>query len=100
MEFKKTGKPTGKTLVDLSGFGRFYGALKDPYALYVNINAFTRGGGFVGIMDAVTKEFAALFGVKVQLRLQRTNHCKSPREGYGAHRCKEKCGGNDLRPSI
>lgn len=63
MEYKKTGKPTGKTLGDLSGFDQFHGALKDPHALYVNINLFTKGGGFVGVMDAVTKECVALFRV-------------------------------------
>lgn len=63
VEYESNGHPTGKTLGDLSGFGRFHGALRDPQARYVSINMFTKGGGFVGIMDAVTKEAVALFRV-------------------------------------
>jgi hypothetical protein len=55
--------PTGKTLGDLSGFGRLHGMLADPQNKYMNINMFAPGGGYVGIVDGVTKQAIALFRV-------------------------------------
>ncbi len=55
--------PTGDTLGDLPNFGRLHGMLPDPQQKYMNINSFTPGGGFVGIIDGVTKEAVALFRV-------------------------------------
>ncbi|WP_017304200.1 hypothetical protein [Spirulina subsalsa] len=56
-------RPTGKTLGDLPGFGRLHGMLTDPQNKYLNVNLFTPGGGYVGIMDGETKEAIALFRV-------------------------------------
>ncbi len=54
---------TGQTLADLPGFGRLHGMITDPQNKYLNVNLFTPGGGFVGIIDGETKEAIALFRV-------------------------------------
>jgi len=54
---------TGDTLADLPGFGRLHGMLPDPQNKYMNINSFVPGGGYVGIVDARTKEAVALWRV-------------------------------------
>lgn len=61
-EFNKAGE-TGNSLADLEGFGRLHGALGDRLGRYVNVNLFTLNGGYVGIVDAMTKEAVALFRV-------------------------------------
>ena len=53
----------GNALGDLSGFGRLHGAIKDPTGRYVTTNIFAPGGGYVGVMDTLTKEAIALFRV-------------------------------------
>jgi hypothetical protein len=53
----------GNALGDLSGFGRLHGAIKDPSGRYVTTNIFTPGGGYVGVMDTLTKEAIGLFRV-------------------------------------
>lgn len=55
------GQPTGATLAELDGFGRLHGMLPDPQNLYVTVNIFAPGGGYVGIIDTRTKEAVALF---------------------------------------
>jgi hypothetical protein len=55
--------PTGKTLADSPGFGRLHGVLIDPQNRYMNLNFFAPSGGYVGIMNAQTKEAIALFRV-------------------------------------
>lgn len=55
--------PTGSTLSDLSGFGRLHGVLQDPQNKYVTANIFAPSGGYVGIIDTITKEAIALFRV-------------------------------------
>jgi len=62
-ENSKNGFETGMLLEDLEGFGRFHGMLKDPQEQYVTGNWFAPNGGFVGIIDADTKEAVALFRV-------------------------------------
>ncbi len=47
---------------DLS-IGRLHGALPDPQHMYVNVNFFSGGRGYVGIMTADTKEAVALWRV-------------------------------------
>ena len=54
---------TGKSLGDLSGFGRLHGMLPDPQNLYMNVNIFAPNGGYIGIIDGETKEAVALFRV-------------------------------------
>lgn len=54
---------TGARLADLPAFGRLHGMIPDPQELYVNVNMFAPGGGFVGIVDGRTKEAVALFRV-------------------------------------
>ena len=48
-----------------AGFARMHGSLSDPQGKYMNINMFLTGGsgGFVGLMDAQTKEAVALWQV-------------------------------------
>ena len=71
--------PTGQTLAtsnsstlglgtadDLS-IGRLHGALPDPQHKYVNVNLFSGGRGYIGIVTADTKEAVALW------RVTRTN---------------------------
>lgn len=53
----------GNVLGDLSGFGRLHGATKDPSGRYVTTNIFTPAGGYVGVMDTLTKEAIGLFRV-------------------------------------
>ena len=56
--------PTGRTLGDSEvAIGRLHGMLSDPQNMYMNVNAFAPGAGYVGIMDARTKEAVALFRV-------------------------------------
>lgn len=55
--------PTGQTLGDLPKFGRLHGMLKDPQARYLTANMYAPGGGYVGVIDARTKEAIALFRV-------------------------------------
>lgn len=54
-------RPTGNRLGDLPGLGRLHGMLTDPQNKYLNVNLFTPGGGYVGIIDGDTKEAIALF---------------------------------------
>lgn len=54
---------TGETLEDLGGFGRLHGVIKDPFNRYVVANIFAPGGGYVGVIDAETKEGIGLFRV-------------------------------------
>lgn len=53
----------GSPLKDLSGFGRIHGMIRDPQGLYVTVNMFTPGGGYVGIIDTQTREAVGLFRV-------------------------------------
>lgn len=53
----------GETLGSLSGFGRLHGVTKDPSNRYVAANIFAPAGGFVGVIDTMTKEAIALFRV-------------------------------------
>ncbi|MEO1575365.1 MAG: hypothetical protein AAFU65_10450, partial [Pseudomonadota bacterium] len=55
--------PTGQTLADVGPFGRLHGMIPDPQNLYLNVNLFAPGGGFVGIIDGNTREAVALFRV-------------------------------------
>lgn len=56
--------PTGQTLgSSTTAIGRLHGMLPDPQNMYMNVNAFAPGAGYVGIMDARTKEAVALFRV-------------------------------------
>lgn len=57
------GEPTGRTLDDLSGFGRLHGMLPDPQGQYVAASIFAPGGGYVGVIDTSSKEAIALFRV-------------------------------------
>ncbi|MEB3290704.1 MAG: hypothetical protein VKI82_12370 [Leptolyngbya sp.] len=43
--------------------GRLHGMLPDPQNRYMNVNLFSPGGGYVGIIDGETKEAVALFRV-------------------------------------
>ena len=61
-EFDADG-PTGNRLRDLPGFGRLHGMLPDPQNMYMNVNIFAPGGGYVGIIDGRTKGAIALFRV-------------------------------------
>ncbi len=54
---------TGETLGTSPSFGRLHGMIADPQNRYMNINSFVPGGGYVGIMDGVTKQAVALFRV-------------------------------------
>ncbi len=54
---------TGATLADVGPIGRLHGALPDPQHKYVNVNLFSPGKGYVGIVSADTKEAVALFRV-------------------------------------
>ena len=70
-----TAGATGLTLADLPSPGRLHGMLVDPQNLYVNINAFTPGTGYVGIVDGRTKEAVALFRVtEVAAGVRRSVH--------------------------
>ena len=67
--------PTGDTLGDLPKFGKLHGMLADPQNLYMNVNSFVTGGGYVGIMDGRSKEAVALFRVtQVEAGAQRSVH--------------------------
>lgn len=67
--------PTGQTLGELPKFGKLHGMLPDPQNLYMNVNSFVTGGGYVGIMDGRTKEAIALFRVtQVEAGSQRSVH--------------------------
>jgi len=57
------GGPTGNTLAGLPNFGRLHGMIADPQNMYMNVNMFAPGGGYVGIVDGATKEAVALFRV-------------------------------------
>ena len=54
---------TGETLGTSPLFGRLHGMIADPQNMYMNINSFVPGGGYVGIVDGDTKEAVALFRV-------------------------------------
>jgi hypothetical protein len=67
--------PTGETLGSLPLFGKLHGMLPDPQNLYMNVNSFVAGGGYIGIMDGRTKEAVALFRVtQVAAGAQRSVH--------------------------
>jgi hypothetical protein len=61
-EYTSSGA-TGKTLADATNFGRLHGVIVDPQNRYMNVNVFAPTAGYVGIMDAETKEAIALFRV-------------------------------------
>ena len=63
VEVDANGMETGDTLDNLPAFGRLHGMIADPQQKYMNINSFVPGGGYVGIMDGVTKQAVALFRV-------------------------------------
>ena len=63
MEMDAYGVATGQTLGDLFGYGKLHGVIPDPRNKYVTTNMFTTGGGFVGVMNAETKEAVGLFRV-------------------------------------
>ncbi|KAL9189360.1 hypothetical protein ACHAXT_009035 [Thalassiosira profunda] len=52
---------SGVTLAEAGGFGRWHGITRDPQNKYVTANIFAPGGGYLGIVDAETKEAVALF---------------------------------------
>ncbi len=54
---------TGETLGTSPNFGRLHGMIADPQNMYMNINSFVAGGGYIGIVDGATKEAIALFRV-------------------------------------
>ena len=54
---------SGALLGNLSQFGRLHGTIPDPSTRYVTANIFAPGGGYVGIIDTVTKEAVGLFRV-------------------------------------
>ena len=62
-EHGKDGKATSNKLADVDGFGRLHGTAKDPFNRYVSLNLFAPSGGYVGIIDAQTKEAVGLFRV-------------------------------------
>ena len=62
-ESDASGELTGNTLGDLDGFGRLHGVIHDPFNRYVNVNLFTPGGGYIGVIDTVTKQAVGLFRV-------------------------------------
>lgn len=51
------------TLANSGGFGRWHGVTRDPQHRYVTANVFAPNGGYLGIVDAETKEAVALFRV-------------------------------------
>ncbi|KAL3768914.1 hypothetical protein ACHAW5_008829 [Stephanodiscus triporus] len=57
------GQPTGKTLQDLDKIGTWHGIVEDPSNKYILASLFTRGGGYVGIINTRTKGAVALFRV-------------------------------------
>lgn len=59
-EYDSSGA-TGNSLG--TDFGRLHGMLPDPQNRYLNVNLFSPGGGYVGIIDGETKEAVALFRV-------------------------------------
>jgi hypothetical protein len=56
-----TDSTPSTTLAELSGFGRLHGAVIDPQSKYAALSMFVPGGGYIGIVDTVTKEAIALF---------------------------------------
>ena len=58
-----TDSASGETLEEAIGFGRWHGVTKDPQNMYVTANIFAPNGGYLGIVDATTKEAVALFRV-------------------------------------
>lgn len=63
VEMDASGAPTGMTLgdFDLSGFARLHAVERDPQGRYVALSLHGLSGGFIGIMDADTKQAVALF---------------------------------------
>jgi hypothetical protein len=65
-EYDWQGNPTQSTVGDLPLFGRLHGALhdalNDAQNRFVNMDSFVRGG-YVGIVDAQTRQAVALFRV-------------------------------------
>jgi hypothetical protein len=62
-QYNQGGAMMSKTLGELEGFGRLHGLLPDIYGRYVNANIFTPGGGYIGIIDTMTKATVGLFRV-------------------------------------
>jgi len=58
-----TDSASGETLEEVAGFARWHGVTKDPQNRYVTANIFAPNGGYLGIVDATTKEAVALFRV-------------------------------------
>ena len=54
---------TGMHLDNLPGFGRLHGVIQDPQGRYVNANIFAPNGGYVGVIDTITKQAIGLFRV-------------------------------------
>ena len=61
VEWDASGAPTGMTLGDFRGFARLHAVEHDPQGRYVALSLHGLRGGFVGIMDATTKQPLALF---------------------------------------
>lgn len=62
-QMNSTGLPTGFALDDLPNFGTWHGVMKDATNMYVAVSLFTKGGGYVGIIDTRTRGGVALFRV-------------------------------------
>ncbi|MGH1490775.1 MAG: hypothetical protein ACRBK7_15520 [Acidimicrobiales bacterium] len=62
-EIDGTNRTTGNRLRDLDGFGRLHGMLPDPAGMYMTVNIFAPGGGYVGVIDTKTKAAVGLFRV-------------------------------------
>lgn len=60
-QMSSTGAPTGSALDQLPNFGTWHGIMKDATNMYVAVALFTKGGGYVGIIDARTRGAVALF---------------------------------------
>ena len=60
-QMSSTGDPTGFALDQLPNFGTWHGIMKDATNMYVAVSLFTKGGGYVGIIDTRTRGGVALF---------------------------------------
>ena len=60
-QMNSTGSPTGFALDQLPNFGTWHGIMKDATNMYVAVALFTKGYGYVGIIDTRTRGGVALF---------------------------------------
>ena len=60
-QMNSTGAPTGFALDQLPNFGTWHGIMKDATNMYVAVALFTKGYGYVGIIDTRTRGGVALF---------------------------------------